>query len=87
MKNLVGNSGDGSAYHRYWAQYIYRINSSVGTEAGLIALSVALHSRGMYLIVDVVTIDIAYLGCLNCVSYSIFKLVDFVSMSTLLGFS
>ncbi|CZT09340.1 hypothetical protein WAI453_003201 [Rhynchosporium graminicola] len=73
VKQLEGNSADGSAYHGYWAQDIYSLNSHFGTEADLLALSDALHKRKMYLMVDVVTNHMAYLGAGNSVDYSILK--------------
>ncbi|KAF4633064.1 hypothetical protein G7Y89_g5062 [Cudoniella acicularis] len=73
VTNLVGDSGDGEAYHGYWAQDIYSINSNFGSSADLIALSAALHARGMYLMVDVVTNHMGYLGCGTCVDYSVFN--------------
>jgi len=73
VENLSGNDGDGEAYHGYWAQDIYSVNSNFGTEADLIALSAALHARGMYLMVDVVTNHMGYLGCGTCVDYSVFN--------------
>lgn len=36
-----------SSYHGYWAEDIWSVNSAFGTEDDLIALSDALHSRGM----------------------------------------
>lgn len=47
VTNLEGNSLDGEAYHGYWAQDIYSINSHFGTAADLKDLSTALHNRGM----------------------------------------
>jgi len=76
---LDGNSADGSSYHGYWAQDIYAVNQNFGTEADLIALSAALHARGMYLMVDIVTNHMAYLGCGNCVDYSKFNPFNQVS--------
>ena len=73
MKNLVGNSADGEAYHGYWAQNINEVNSNFGTSSDLVALSAALHDRGMYLMVDVVTNHMGYLGCGICVDYSVFS--------------
>ncbi len=72
MENLAGNSADGEAYHGYWAQNIYEINSNFGVASDLVALSAALHARGMYLMVDVVANHIGYLGCGTCVDYSVF---------------
>lgn len=72
MYNLVGDSGDGEAYHGYWAQNIYALNSNFGAESDLVALSAALHAKGMYLMVDVAPNDMGYLGCGTCVDYSVF---------------
>lgn len=55
-----GYTPDGSAYHGYWAQDIYTINPHFGGSSGLQDLSNALHSRGMYLMVDVVVNHMAY---------------------------
>ena len=73
VKNLEGNSADGESYHGYWAQDIYSLNDHFGTEQNLLDLSAALHSRGMYLMVDVVTNHMGYLGCGTCVDYSVFN--------------
>lgn len=55
-----GYTPDGSAYHGYWAQDIYNINPHFGGASGLHSLAQALHSRGMYLMVDVVVNHMAY---------------------------
>ena len=81
MANLVGNSADGEAYHGYWAQNIDEVNSNFGASSDLVALSAALHDRGMYLMVDVVTNHMGYLGCGTCVDYSIFTPFNEVSNS------
>ena len=81
MENLSGNSGDGEAYHGYWAQNINAVNSNFGPESDLIALSAALHSRGMYLMVDIVTNHMGYLGCGTCVDYSVFTPFNSVGTS------
>lgn len=73
VKQMDGSTADGSSYHGYWAQDIWSLNPSFGTASDLIALSTALHSRGMYLMLDVVTNHFAYKGCGNCVDYSIFN--------------
>ncbi|KZT44175.1 glycoside hydrolase family 13 protein [Sistotremastrum suecicum HHB10207 ss-3] len=44
----------GDAYTGYWVQDISQLNEHFGTSDDLKALSSALHSRGMYLMVDVV---------------------------------
>jgi len=56
VKNVpssVLTNGGGEAYHGYWAQDIYSVNSHFGDEADLLALSNALHARNMLLMVDV----------------------------------
>lgn len=78
MYNLVGDSSDGEAYHGYWAQNIYNVNSNFGTAADLVALSDALHKAGMYLMVDIVTNHMGYLGCGTCVEYDVFDPFDSV---------
>ena len=44
----------GTAYHGYWAQNFYKIDSHFGTHDDLLALSQALRSRDVCLILDVV---------------------------------
>ncbi|KAK3337361.1 glycoside hydrolase superfamily [Cercophora scortea] len=73
VKQMDGNTQDGSSYHGYWAQDIWSLNSAFGTSSDLLALSAALHARGMYLMVDVVTNHMAYKGCRSCVDYSLFN--------------
>lgn len=73
VENLSGNSADGESYHGYWAQNIYEVNSNFGAASDLAALSAAVHAKGMYLMVDVVTNHMGYLGCGTCVDYSDFN--------------
>ncbi|KAG9732797.1 alpha-amylase, partial [Aureobasidium melanogenum] len=47
-------------------------NTNFGAAADLVKLSSALHDRGMYLMVDVVTNHMGYAGCGDCVDYSVF---------------
>ncbi|KAJ5226572.1 uncharacterized protein N7469_006578 [Penicillium citrinum] len=75
-EQLQGNTGYGEAYHGYWQQDIYHVNEKYGTAADLLALSNALHDRGMYLMVDVVANHMGYNGAGNTVDYSIFKPFD-----------
>ncbi|KAH3944297.1 alpha-amylase [Parastagonospora nodorum] len=49
---VVANSAGG--YHGYWAQDLYSINSNYGTAADLKSLVSTAHSKGMYVMVDVV---------------------------------
>lgn len=66
VTNLEGNSaGEGDAYHGYWTQDITTINKHFGTSDDLKALSKALHSRGMYLMLDVVINHFASFGLPN----------------------
>ncbi|KAG9604717.1 alpha-amylase, partial [Aureobasidium melanogenum] len=76
VKNLNASTADGSSYHGYWAQDIYAVNTNFGSAADLVNLSSALHDRGMYLIVDVVTNHMGYAGCGDCVDYSVFDPFD-----------
>ena len=54
VANVEGATVYGEAYHGYWAQNLYQLNTHFGPEKDLIALSEALHKRDMYLMVDVV---------------------------------
>ncbi|KAJ6491781.1 alpha-amylase AmyA [Mycena vitilis] len=51
--NLEQTNGKGEAYHGYWSTDPTRLNPHFGDETSLLALSTALHARGMYLMVDV----------------------------------
>jgi maltooligosyltrehalose synthase len=85
VENLSGSSADGESYHGYWAQNINEVNSNFGSESDLVALSAALHAKGMYLMVDVVTNHMGYLGCGTCVDYSVFTPFNSVWTSFLRG--
>ncbi|KAF6837808.1 glycoside hydrolase family 13 protein (alpha amylase) [Colletotrichum musicola] len=74
VKNIQGKSRDGSeSYHGYWAQDIYQVNPLFGTAADLRALSDALHARGMYLMADVVTNHMAWLGAPSTVNFTAYR--------------
>ncbi|ODM22588.1 Acid alpha-amylase [Aspergillus cristatus] len=73
---LTQDTGYGEAYHGYWQQKIYELNSNYGTAQDLLALSKALHDRGMYLMVDVVANHMGYDGAGNTVDYSVFDAFD-----------
>ncbi|KAJ5937057.1 hypothetical protein N7466_003507 [Penicillium verhagenii] len=75
-ENLSQDTGDGESYHGYWQQQIYSVNTNYGTAADLLALSEALHARGMYLMVDVVANDMGYDGIGSDVDYSVFNPFD-----------
>lgn len=48
VDNLQDPTGqDGDSYHGYWAQNIYQVNTNFGSASDLVALSDALHARGM----------------------------------------
>ncbi|KAF1835922.1 alpha-amylase-domain-containing protein [Decorospora gaudefroyi] len=49
---VVANSPGG--YHGYWAQDLYSINSNYGTAGDLKSLVSTAHSKGIYIMVDVV---------------------------------
>ncbi|KAF8872433.1 GH13 alpha-amylase precursor [Infundibulicybe gibba] len=54
VANVDGQTAYGEAYHGYWPRDINTLNSHYGTADDLKALSSALHSRKMFLMVDVV---------------------------------
>ncbi|KAJ6072642.1 hypothetical protein N7467_010727 [Penicillium canescens] len=62
----------GEAYHGYWQQDIYGLNSHYGTADDLKDLASALHKRGMYLMVDVVANHMGYDGSGDSVNYAVF---------------
>ncbi|KAJ6102429.1 hypothetical protein N7486_004856 [Penicillium sp. IBT 16267x] len=66
-------TADLSAYHGYWPNDLYSINSHFGTSDDLQALSAALHARGMYLMLDIVVGDMAWAGNASTIDYSTFN--------------
>lgn len=44
---LKGDTPDGTAYHGYWQQDMYDVNSAFGSKSDLQSLAAALHSRSM----------------------------------------
>ncbi|KAK2795310.1 hypothetical protein FQN51_000495 [Onygenales sp. PD_10] len=78
-KQLSETTGYGDAFHGYWQQDIYDVESHYGSPDDLKALSDALHDRGMYLMVDVVANHMGYAGPGASVDYS--KFVPFNSAS------
>jgi alpha-amylase len=72
VQNLAQNTGDGDAYHGYWATDIYQVNTNFGSAADLIKLSSALHARGMYLMVDIAPNHMGYAGSPANVDYGAF---------------
>ncbi|KAI2985035.1 CAZyme family GH13 [Aspergillus niger] len=67
------DTGYGQAYHGYWQQDAYALNSHYGTADDLKALASALHSRGMYLMVDVVANHMGHNGTGSSVDYSVYR--------------
>nr|QBS32936.1 alpha-amylase [Monascus ruber] len=59
-KNLEQNTIYGEAYHGYWPQDLYTLNAHFGTPDDLKNLVSELHKRDMYLMVDVVSNEMAY---------------------------
>ncbi|KAI9819517.1 MAG: hypothetical protein M1827_006965 [Pycnora praestabilis] len=76
--NLPQNTIDGEAYHGYWQQDIYKLNSNFGTLYDLRNLSQAVHNRNMrltkaqYLMVDIVTNHYGFAGNGTSVDYQQF---------------
>ncbi|RAH73821.1 alpha-amylase [Aspergillus aculeatinus CBS 121060] len=73
QSQISERTADLSAYHGYWPNDLYSINSHFGTSNDLKALSSALHKRGMYLMLDVVVGDMAWAGNSTTVDYSTFN--------------
>ncbi|EMC92464.1 glycoside hydrolase family 13 protein [Baudoinia panamericana UAMH 10762] len=69
---LPNDTAYGYAYHGYWQQNLYELNSNFGTAEELQALSTALHDRGMYLMVDVVVNHNGWDGSPSSVNYADF---------------
>ncbi|KAB8230364.1 alpha-amylase [Aspergillus alliaceus] len=61
IENIDGRVSYGEAYHGYWPLDLYSLNSKFGTHQDLLDLSEALHARGMYLMMDTVINNMAYM--------------------------
>lgn len=70
VKNIEGSTSLGEAYHGFWTTDLYSLNDNFGTADDLLALSDALHARGMYLMVDVVVNFMAYNADSGAVDYT-----------------
>ncbi|KAJ6569459.1 glycoside hydrolase family 13 protein [Mycena capillaripes] len=70
VEQIGGNTGEGEAYHGYWPKNMYGLNPNFGTEQDLKDLVAAVHSRGMYIMLDVVLNHFANQG--ETVKYSEF---------------
>ncbi|KAM0714716.1 hypothetical protein Q7P37_009754 [Cladosporium fusiforme] len=69
-KNVEGITPHGEAYHGYWQQDLYSLNPHFGTSHDLRELARTLHSRGMYLMVDIVVNHNAWNGAPHTVNFS-----------------
>lgn len=67
------NINNPASYHGYWQSDINSLNTKFGTAADLRALSSALHSRGMYLMVDIVVNHYGWTGNEGSIDYSAYK--------------
>lgn len=67
------NTSEGEGYHGYWQQSLYELNSHFGVASDLQALATALHTRGMYLMVDVVVNHFGWPGNSTTVDYGTFS--------------
>ncbi|KAJ7473969.1 glycoside hydrolase family 13 protein [Mycena latifolia] len=80
---VVTNADDtayGDGYHGYWSRDIDTVSPRFGTAADLKALSAALHTRGMYLMLDVVINHYAGVPTNTTVSLSGLFTFDFASL-------
>ncbi|EME82600.1 glycoside hydrolase family 13 protein [Pseudocercospora fijiensis CIRAD86] len=73
---LQGLTVDGAAYHGYWQTNINEVEDHFGTAQDLKNLAAELHSRGMYLMVDIVVNHFAWQGSPDSVDYSTFVPFD-----------
>ncbi|ODH52442.1 hypothetical protein GX48_01505 [Paracoccidioides brasiliensis] len=60
-KNVEGRVSYGEAYHGYWVQDLYQLNEHFGTHEDLLDLGKEVHKRGMYLMVDIVINNMAFI--------------------------
>ncbi|KAE8314157.1 glycoside hydrolase superfamily [Aspergillus transmontanensis] len=58
---VEGRVSYGDAYHGYWVQDMYALNPHFGSREDLLDLSKALHGRGMFLMMDTVINNVAYI--------------------------
>lgn len=59
IENVHGRVSYGEAYHGYWPLNLYNLNAHFGSAEDLLELSDAIHSRGMYLMMDTVINNMA----------------------------
>ncbi|KAJ9224233.1 CAZyme family GH13 [Paecilomyces variotii] len=76
VQNIEGRVSYGEAYHGYWPQDIYTLNDHFGSHQDLLDLGNALHERGMWLMIDTVINNMAYITNgskpATSINYSIF---------------
>ncbi|PGG95760.1 hypothetical protein AJ79_09888 [Helicocarpus griseus UAMH5409] len=58
-ESIEGRVSYGEAYHGYWIRDLYQLNGHFGSRDDLLDLREQLHSRGMYLMVDIVINNMA----------------------------
>ena len=79
-ENIDGRVYYGEAYHGYWPLDLNRVNLHFGTSQDLLDLSAALHARGMYLLMDTVINNMAYMtngsNPATNIDYSVFTPFD-----------
>ncbi|EAW12376.1 alpha-amylase [Aspergillus clavatus NRRL 1] len=77
IKNVEGRVEYGEAYHGYWPIDLYELNPHFGTEQDLLDLSAAVHKRGMFLMMDTIINNMAYItngsDPATSIDYSVFK--------------
>lgn len=61
IHNLEGGVSYGEAYHGYWADDLYNLNAHFGSRQDLLDLQKALEDRDMYLMVDTVLNNMAWM--------------------------
>ncbi|KAJ5929773.1 hypothetical protein N7454_006723 [Penicillium verhagenii] len=76
IENIDGRVSYGEAYHGYWPLDLYALNSHFGTKQDLLDLSKEVHDRGMYLMMDTVINNMAYItngsNPATTIDYSVF---------------
>ncbi|KAF7714182.1 Alpha-amylase [Penicillium ucsense] len=61
VKNIGGRVSYGEAYHGYWPLDLYSLNDHFGTEQDLHDLVSEVHARGMFVLMDTVINNMAYM--------------------------
>ncbi|KAJ5532021.1 glycoside hydrolase superfamily [Penicillium frequentans] len=76
IENVAGRVSYGEAYHGYWPLDLYSLNSHFGSKQDLLDLSKEIHDRGMYLMMDTVINNMAYMtnysNPATSIDYSVF---------------